>query len=61
MIKCKEDENLVSVIIPCYNSEKNIEQALISLEKQSYKYFNVIIINDGSNDNTDYIIKNYIK
>ena len=61
MSKFKEDENLVSVIIPCYNSEKNIEQALISLEKQSYKYFNVIIINDGSNDNTDYIIKNYMK
>jgi len=46
----------VSVIIPVYNSEDYLEQALESLVNQEYKDFEVIIINDGSTDNSLNII-----
>lgn len=42
----------ISVIIPCYNVEKYIERTVDSLDKQTYKNFEVIAINDGSTDNT---------
>lgn len=50
----------VSVIVPCYNAEKYIIQTLKSLENQIYKNFEVIIINDGSKDLTEKVIKEYI-
>lgn len=53
-------EPLISIIIPCYNSEKTIETTLQSLEKQSYSNFEVIIVNDGSKDSTDKIIRSYM-
>lgn len=40
----------VSVIIPIYNAEKYLKQCLNSLIKQSFQDFEVIMINDGSND-----------
>lgn len=59
-IKMKEDIN-ISVIIPAYNCEKYILQCLDSLDNQTYPYHELIIINDGSTDNTDEIIKTYKK
>ena len=49
-----------SVIIPCYNSENTVIESLESILKQSYKYFEIIIVDDGSIDNTNSIISNYI-
>ena len=43
---------MVSVIIPCYNCVNTIDETLSSLEKQSYKNFEVICVNDGSKDGT---------
>lgn len=51
----------ISVIIPCYNAEQTIWRALESLEGQTYKNFEVVIIDDGSKDNTNIIIKNFIE
>lgn len=51
----------VSVIIPCYNSEKTILYTLRSLEEQTYKDFKIIVVNDGSSDGTANLIKKYIK
>lgn len=51
----------ISVIIPVYNVEKYIEKCLESLAKQIMQDFEVIIVNDGSTDNSGKIIKNYIK
>lgn len=48
----------VSVIIPAYNAEKYIEETLESVFKQSYQDFEVILINDGSTDNTAKIVQN---
>ena len=40
----------VSVIIPCYNSGKTIEQTVKSIEKQTWSNIELIIVNDGSDD-----------
>lgn len=45
-------EKKVSVIIPCYNSEKNLAETLESIFNQSYYNFELILIDDGSQDNT---------
>ena len=53
-------ENIeISVIIPVYNSEKYIVKCLDSLEVQSMKDIEVILINDGSTDQTKELIEEY--
>ena len=48
-----------SVIICCYNSEKYIRETLDSVINQSYKNWEIILINDGSTDKTEDIILDY--
>lgn len=48
---------LVSVIIPVYNGEKYIETTIRSVVNQTYKKLELIIVNDGSNDKSEEIIK----
>ena len=55
------DSPLVSVIIPCYNAEKYVLETLFSFEKQTYKYIEIICINDGSDDGTLEILNYYSK
>lgn len=51
----------LSVIIPVFNSDKYLNECLESVFKQSYKNMEVIIINDGSTDESEIIIKKYQK
>jgi glycosyltransferase involved in cell wall biosynthesis len=51
--------NQLTVILPCYNSEKYISQSIKSILNQTFKHFKLIIINDGSTDNTLKIIKSF--
>lgn len=51
----------VSVIVPVYNVEKYLDKCLDSLANQTLKDIEVIIVNDGSPDNSDKIIKKYVK
>lgn len=49
----------VSVIIPAYNAEKFIVECLDSVEKQTYKNIEIIVVDDGSKDNTYNVVKEY--
>lgn len=48
-----------SFIVPVYNGEKYIERCLNNLINQTYSNFEIIIINDGSTDNSKEILKNF--
>ncbi|ALO40953.1 glycosyltransferase family 2 protein [Pseudoalteromonas phenolica] len=48
-----------SIIIPIYNSEEFILDTLNSISKQDYDNFEVLMVNDGSTDNTKEILNNY--
>ena len=49
----------ISIIVPCYNSEKYIIPCLESIKNQTYKNIEVIVIDNESTDNTYNIIKEY--
>lgn len=51
----------VSVIIPVYNVEQYLEEAIKSVMNQTLKNIEIIIINDGSTDKSEIIIENYLK
>jgi|GEM_PF-6532473 len=55
----KNSEILISVIIPAYNAEKYISRAIDSALYQNHKNIEIIVINDGSKDNTEQIVKSY--
>ncbi|MCK5535979.1 MAG: glycosyltransferase, partial [Bacteroidales bacterium] len=50
--KTKKTQELVSIIIPCYNQAQYLEEAVHSAIYQTYLNIEIIIINDGSTDNT---------
>lgn len=45
-----EKQPIISVIVPFYNSKKYIEQTIISVLNQTFPYYEILIIDDGSND-----------
>jgi len=49
----------VSIIVPVYNTEKYLEKCLNSLVNQSIVDIEIIIVNDGSTDNSEKIINNF--
>ncbi len=53
-------EKLVSIILPAYNSEKTIAKTIESVLNQTYRNFELIIIDDGSTDDTGDICKRII-
>ena len=55
------NEPLVSVVMPAYNAEEYIGEAIESILAQTYKDFEFIIVDDGSKDRTKEIINEYTK
>lgn len=64
-INCIEDgeimknKTMFSIIVPVYNVEKYLDKCLFSITKQLFSDFEVILINDGSTDNSKSICENY--
>ena len=56
MNKCK-----LSIIVPVYGVEKYIDKCLNSLVKQSLKEIEIIVVNDGTKDNSQKIVDKYVK
>lgn len=57
----KKYEKKVSIIIPCYNQEKFVSEAIESALNQTYKNVEIVIVNDASKDNSSEVIKEYAK
>lgn len=53
------NEPLVAIIVPVYNTEKYVEECLQSLQKQNYGNYIVIMINDGSTDNSINVLQKF--
>lgn len=50
---------MISIIVPVYNSEKYIDRCLDSILNQTYKDLEIVLVNDGSNDQSLKILENY--
>jgi len=55
------ENSLVSIITPSYNSEKLISQTIDSVINQTYKNWEMLIVDDLSTDNANVIIENYVQ
>lgn len=50
---------MISIIVPVYNSEKYIDKCLDSILNQTYKDLEIVLVNDGSNDQSLKILEKY--
>lgn len=55
----KQDNAVISIIIPVYNAERYIAECVDSVCNQSYPYIEVILVDDGSTDSSRYICDQY--
>lgn len=51
---------LVSIIMPAYNASRFIQESINSVIQQTYKRWELLVINDGSTDNTGEVVKSFI-
>lgn len=51
---------MISVVIPLYNKEKSISSTLQSVYEQTYKDYEVVIVNDGSTDKSLDVVKDFV-
>ncbi len=58
--KVNKEYIFLSICLPVYNMEKYIESSLLSIINQSFKFFEIIIVNDNSNDDTIKLV-NYMQ
>jgi len=55
----KDVNPLISVLMPVYNGQQYVAEAIESILNQTYKNFELLIIDDGSSDNSEQIIKGF--
>ena len=53
------EKPLVSVIMPCYNMEEYISDTIVSVQKQTFPHWELVIVDDASTDRTAEIVKSY--
>ena len=53
--------DLITIVVPCYNVEKYVKRCILSIKKQKYRDLEILMIDDGSTDNTKNVIKKNIK
>ena len=56
-----ETAGLISIIIPVYNTEKYLDRCILSIVQQTYEHLEIILINDGSTDNSLSICRKWEK
>jgi glycosyltransferase involved in cell wall biosynthesis len=56
-----QPQPLVSIVVPTFNQEEYLNECLDSLINQTYENFELVIVDDGSTDQTKKILSNYIK
>ncbi len=52
---------MITLVMPAFNEEKNIKKSIESIKKQTFENFELIIVNDGSTDNTVTVIEREIE
>ncbi len=57
--RCPSVSGMVSIILPVFNGEKHLSEAIESILSQTYKDFELIIVNDGSTDSSPQIMERY--
>ena len=55
------NNELISIIVPIYNTEKYLHECLDSIINQTYANFEVLLVNDGSTDSSGIICQEYVK
>lgn len=60
-VKIEEQKERISIIMPVYNSEKYVSEAIESVCRQSYPCWELLVIDDGSTDGTSDILDDYKK
>ena len=54
-------DQLISIIVPVYNVEEYLKECIDSILNQTYKNFEIILVNDGSTDKSGIICEDYAK
>ena len=61
ILDISKQKNMISVIVPSFNAEKYIERCLKSICNQTYRDLEILVIDDGSTDDTAIIVKKFVQ
>ena len=59
--RMQQQDSQISVLIPTYNRSRLLVRTLDSVLAQTYPYWNIVIVDDGSTDDTRSVVESYLK